>query len=161
MAGRPPTPIAIKQLTGNPGKRAIPADVPTPAAGLGKPPTWLSKDARRHWRQIEPLLSSLGVLAVPDTLAFALLCDALAEYTAARQVIAENGATYMTVNTMSGIVMHRTRPEVGVAADAWRRINSMLGQFGMTPSARVKLAGAVADVEDDPMEELLRGRRGA
>ena len=88
MAGRPPTPIAIRQLTGNPGKRAIPTDVPAPTAGLGKPPTWLSRDARRHWRQIEPLLSSLGVLAVPDTLAFALLCDALAEYTEARQVIA-------------------------------------------------------------------------
>ena len=159
MAGRPPTPIAIRQLTGNPGKRAIPTDVPAPTAGLGKPPTWLSRDARRHWRQIEPLLSSLGVLAVPDTLAFALLCDALAEYTEARQVIAETGATYMTVNSMSGIVMHRTRPEVGVAADAWRRINSMLGQFGMTPSARVRLAGAAADIEGDPMEELLHGRQ--
>lgn len=160
MAGRPPTPLAIKRLTGNPGKRAIPDGVPQPTVGLGKPPLWLSREAKRHWRQIEPLLSSLGVLAAPDTLAFAMLCDALAEYVAARRVIAEEGPTYKTY-TMAGSALYRTRPEVAIAADAWRRAGSMLGQFGMTPSARVKLAGAVAAVDDDPMEELLRGRQRA
>ena len=40
--------------------------------------------------------------------------------------------TYESINE-SGAVLIRTRPEVSMCADAWKRAKSMMVEFGLTP----------------------------
>lgn len=157
MAGRPPKPTALKLLQGNPGKRPLPESEPVPPPGDVKPPAWLKGKARTAWKWVEPVLSDMGVLTTADPHALALLCDAYAEYIEAGDAIREHGTTYETV-TKEGSVMFRSRPEVAIRADAWRRVSLMMQQFGMTPSSRAKVQGQSKE-SVDPFEEFLSGGR--
>jgi P27 family predicted phage terminase small subunit len=58
-------------------------------------------------------------------------------------------------------VIIRPRPEVKMASDAWRRVQRMLTEFGMTASSRSKLYVAMAEAEGDPFAEWERGGRSA
>lgn len=79
----------------------------------------------------------MRVMTDADRDGLALLCDALAEYVAVRD---------------AGTSWNNT-------ADAWRRVNLMLQQFGMTPSSRAKVS-TVGDAKDaDPLDTFL-GKSG-
>ena len=53
-------------------------------------------------------------------------------------MIAAKGETYETT-TPAGSVMIRQRPEVALAADAWRRYAAMLQRFGLDPVSRARV----------------------
>jgi len=72
----------------------------------------------------------MGLLTDCDRLALALLCEALAEWIEAGDTIAH--------------------PAVAQQADAARRVQSLLGEFGLTPSARAKVQGLPDLPGDDP-----------
>src|SRR5579859_2336929 len=93
-AGRPPKPTALKVLSGNPGKRALNQNEPTPPAGSISAPSWLRGRARTAWKWVAPVLEQMGVLSTADTHALALLCDAYAEYIECRAVVRRLGRTY-------------------------------------------------------------------
>lgn len=57
-------------------------------------------------------------------------------------------------------VIMRPRPEVKMASDAWRRVQRMLVEFGMTPSSRAKVSGSRGE-EGDPFEDFLTFGRTA
>lgn len=96
----------------------------------------------------------MGVLTLADGKALELLCDAYAEYREARSVCEREGMTYESVSEHGS--MWRARPEVAIASDAWRRIASMLREFGLTPSSRTKVqtTGEGADKPANPFKEL-------
>jgi len=96
------------------------------------------------------MLTAMGVLTVADTQALGLLCDALGEYVDLRAVVQLEGRSFEG----------RGRPEVKMAADAWRRAAQMLADFGLNPVARAKVHAQVAPAAD-PFEELLGGSRSA
>ena len=50
--GRKPTPTAIKDLEGNPGKRKLNENEPKPEKKAPACPKWLSKDARKEWHRL-------------------------------------------------------------------------------------------------------------
>lgn len=153
-AGRRPTPTPLKLLKGNPGKRPLPSNEPAPPRGIPSAPRWLSAAARKHWKEIATHLDEMGVLSHADGTALALLVDTLAEWIGARKVIEAEGATYTTVNE-AGSEMHRARPEVGIASDAWKRVKAMLIEFGLTPAARAKVERIPATAaENDPWSAL-------
>lgn len=156
--GRPPKPSNLRRLQGNPGKRPLPAREPTPPAGEIKPPSWLKGKGRAAWRRLLPLLESMRVMTPADCEALALGCDALGEYVELRDIIRRGGRTYQTT-TQSGAIMYRTRPEVALAADAWRKADHILSAFGLTPSARSKVQ-TVAEIQRDPFEEFLGRKNG-
>jgi P27 family predicted phage terminase small subunit len=58
-------------------------------------------------------------------------------------------------------VIIRPRPEVKMASDAWRRMQRMLTEFGLTPSSRSKLDLPGKVEPDDPFAEWERGSRSA
>lgn len=183
--GPPPKPTRLKVLQGNPGHRALNKDEPTPPApppGGIKVPSWLKGKGRTFWRQIQPILDEMGVMTTADPQALALLCDVLAEYVEARDLVRRYGMTYESQtmnahtkrvlnaeeepdededvfdpNAMS--VMIRPRPEVRIASDAWRRARAMMQEFGLTPSARTRVKGDPKD-EEDEFEQMMRGSRG-
>jgi P27 family predicted phage terminase small subunit len=107
------------------------------------------------WRELAPLLTRMRVLTKADRQALALLCDALAEYRAARAVVEAQGATF-TVETMSGRVV-RARPEVAIASDAHRRARLMLAEFGLTPAGRRRVEALPSDpTPRDPAERHFK-----
>jgi hypothetical protein len=120
MAGRPPTPTALKLLKGNPGKRPLNAQEPKPEAGCEMPAylraKGMAKRPRELWAEESPALIRMGVLAAVDGRAFARLCVLWSwEEEAAQQKRAP------------------------LATALLAEIRQLEGQFGMTPSSRVKI----------------------
>ena len=50
--GRKPTPTAIKELEGNPGKRALNDREPKPQKKAPACPKWLEDEAKKEWRRL-------------------------------------------------------------------------------------------------------------
>ena len=150
--GRPPKPSAVKRAEGNPGKRAVRKDEPKPPPGPLTMPAWLADRpyAVEAWEHYAPLAEGMGVLTTVDVGALAMLCDALAEYRECRDVLISEGSTYKRTTDRGGFAI-TNRSEVSQGADAWRRAVNMMGQFGLTPSARAKVPGSGA-AEVDPFD---------
>ena len=69
--GRKPIPTAIKELEGNPGKRALNIKEPKPKRKAPKCPTWLDNEAKKEWKRTAKQLEQLGILTEVDMAAFA------------------------------------------------------------------------------------------
>lgn len=102
----------------------------------------------------------MRILTMADGPALALLCDAYAEYLEAREKTSgRKGKTYETTTAQGG-TMIRPRPEVAMASDAWRRVQRMLSEFGLTPSSRAKVVVRPKE-EEDPLEKLRNAGRAS
>lgn len=119
MAGRPPKPTALHVLKGTlrAARHANRAYEPKPEAGC-EMPAYLRKvkAAGRLWAIEAPALIRMGVLTQVDARAFARLCVLWSWEEAAAQ---------------------NQRPPLATALLA--EIRQLEGQFGMTPSSRVKI----------------------
>lgn len=130
--GRPPTPTALKVLTGaaahNPQR--INRDEPKPTVGA-KPPPFLPRRgaAWSAWKRHSEVLTRTRVLTEADADALALGCLALAEYLSFRG----DGTSWRRADS------------------AAKRYRSMLMDFGLTPSSRVRIH-AEPITEADPLE---------
>jgi P27 family predicted phage terminase small subunit len=157
--GRRPKPTVIKILQGNPGKRPLGRREPQPPLGVPPCPRHLRGLARVAWHRIGKQLARMGVATTVDQDALELLVRAYAEYCRAQAVVDRRGDTY-TIQTASGRV-HRARPEVAIAQDAWRRARLMLIEFGLTPAARarVELDPPTEDTAANDVEHFLFGLR--
>jgi P27 family predicted phage terminase small subunit len=151
MAGRRPTPSALKLVKGNPGKRPVNKREPRPAMEPPAKPSHLSPFAGEAWDRVAPELHRLGLLTVVDGVALELLVCAYDDWRTAHDEVTDEGATYET-ETAQGGRMVRTNPHVAIRADAWRRVKSILAEFGLTPASRAKIETAPADVATDPAD---------
>jgi P27 family predicted phage terminase small subunit len=147
--GRRPLPTALKLVTGNPGKRALPKDEPTPAAGA-EMPEWLTPGAREHWPIVAKQLEEAGVLTRLDQVALAMYCETFARWRDANQKVATHGPI---IKSKHGNPMQS--PFLGIANKAFAQMQSLLIEFGMTPSSRtrVKVAGGGNPV-GNPFDEF-------
>ena len=69
--GRKPTPTAIKELEGNPGKRKLNDKEPKPEKKAPSCPKWLEPEAKKEWRRLAKKMELMGVLTEVDMAAFA------------------------------------------------------------------------------------------
>lgn len=137
--GRRAKPTALKELAGNPGKRELPKDEPKPKSGFTAPPAHLSSDAKRVWKVLGDELVRIGIAAVTDVMAFEVLCEAYATYVKAkRELRTLKGTTY---TTKTGSI--RKRPQIGIMTEAARLIRQYGIEFGLSPSARTRVAAAL------------------
>jgi P27 family predicted phage terminase small subunit len=132
--GRKPTPTKLKNLRGNPGKRAVNEDEPIVPEGIPDPPEGLSEKARKQWQRIAPVLGKMGVLHVTDFIALGLLCDALADWFEAAQHLEKEGMTIKNKDDVPKI-----SPWHRIKIDADNRIRSWASEFGLTPASRTKI----------------------
>lgn len=150
MAGRPPKPSALRVLEGNPGKRDIP-EAPTPERARPTRPEFLATEAKREWNRITAELDALGILSRMDRAALATLCELWADvvfYT--KEVRARPRVTL----TQQG--NRQQEPLVGMLNTARKLFLGFAREFGLTPSARVKLAGlGSGEGKQDPFEAFL------
>lgn len=149
--GRKPIPAAAKLLAGNPGKRKVRPDLPAPV-GAPPMPERLMVDplAVAKWQELVPILLGIGTLTTADGEALATLCEV---YAAGQACLAELRAGGPVMRTDLGGVKPNPagslyRSLVGLQA-------SLMGEFGLTPSSRVRLGGKEEKPKDE-VEEFFR-----
>ena len=74
MAGRP-KPTTLKLIEGNPGKRPLPENEPTPYPKAPKCPDDIDSGAQDVWKRLGPKLERLGLLTETDGDLFSMLCQ--------------------------------------------------------------------------------------
>jgi P27 family predicted phage terminase small subunit len=133
-------PTALRVLHGDRKDRINDAE-PVPPTGEIVCPDWASEQAREIWVRLGPGLESRGVLTVWDTDAFLVLCEALARYRTATQLV--NGSALL-VQGGSGLMKN---PALQVQAEAERTFLTYASRFGLTPSDRASIKVEVSDAD--------------
>lgn len=91
MAGRKNIPTNLKILRGNPGKRALNKNEPTPG-GMPNCPSHLDKMAKKEWKRFAPILHRLGLLTEVDGPAFAAYCQQYSLWVTIQKELSRQGA---------------------------------------------------------------------
>ena len=156
MSGPPKRPTQLNLLRGKPGKRAVNKSEPIGTRGIPKCPTWLSPKAKQAWKEMGGLLDDMRVLNLEDKFALELLCHTYSIWRTASNVInrrgPKGGLTYKAKTEHGERFL--ARPEVAIEADSWRRIKSMLSEFGLTPAARSKVKASMVG-KDSLLDEFM------
>lgn len=153
MAGRKSIPDHIKLVKGTAKKHRMNADAPATNAGIPAPPEWLSERAIEIFYRLSAILSSMGVASPDDEAALAILASRMEEIELCTAFIEDNGRTYERRDESGALIMARARPEVGMRSEAMRHAQSLLSEFGLTPSARSKVSAGKPG-EDNPFAAL-------
>jgi P27 family predicted phage terminase small subunit len=151
MAGRRPKPTHLKLLQGNPGKRPINAHEPKPPLEILPVPAELSGRAKEEWERMAQPLAQLGLLSSIDGAAFAAYCTLAARWRDAEDALKKTGPV---VKSPSGYPM--LSPYYTIANQSLSQMRAYLTEFGMTPSARSRLAVRNAE-PNDALETFLYG----
>lgn len=132
-SGRRPKPLETLKITGQyrqdrHGQREI------EDSATGKPirPQWLSGEARKFWDRTVPLLVQMGIAKQIDSADLASMCQWWAVWREHITQAAEDPAS------------------LTAAVKAWSQFAPLADRFGMSPSARTKIAVPVAGKQDDP-----------
>jgi P27 family predicted phage terminase small subunit len=149
--GRIPKPSALRAVQGNAGHRPLNKREPKPDAGVPEIPKWLSKAARKIWKQTVPILVKMKVLTRADGEALGSYCQACARLAQAEAEVEKNG---ITVLTMKGEV--KTNPAVTIADKAMKMKRVLGSDFGLAPASRARLKTEHGEETEDPMDLLLR-----
>lgn len=131
--GRKPTPTAVKQLQGNPGKRPLAKREPKPQTKLKKPYGLGQGLQARFWDEHAPELERLQILTGIDGAAFRLMAE---HYALAVRAAMELHTDDLTVEGRDG---PKKNPLVQVLRDQSAAFKTYATEFGMTPSARARL----------------------
>lgn len=151
--GRKPTPTAIKELEGNPGKRPLNENEPRPTKKAPACPKWLEPEAKKEWRRLAKQMETIGILTEVDMAAFASYCQAYARWKEAEEFLTQHGTI---VKTPSGY--WQMVPQVSIAQTYNKIMTKIATEFGLTPSSRSRIiAGEGERDAGDPMEDLLGG----
>jgi P27 family predicted phage terminase small subunit len=143
MAGRKPVPTALKILRGNPGRRPLNQNEPSPTVGVPAPLKALTPAGRRHYRDLSARLSAVRVLTENDGPALSALAQSIADYEEATRELAENGRVLQGVN---GPVRS---PWAILQKQALDQMQRGFTDFGLSPVARAKISAVPQSTADD------------
>lgn len=155
IKGRRPQSSRTRELRGNPGKRAINHDEPTPAApgaAFDNPPPELAGDrvARAEWRRLAPILRTARQISEADRGVLIALCVEWSRYRAACKA-----ARALTVKTKNGYEVNN--PALAIADRSLRALLKLWNELGCTPSSRSRIAMVAAEggltVPGDPFAD--------
>lgn len=154
--GRPAKPISVKKSQGTLRKSRLVKDAPTLKPGRPAVPASIADNAVAfaEWDRLCSDLLMTRVLSAQDRGIVEIASLAYAEYMEAIDALAGGGIVYETTNT-SGARIIKAHPAVAIRSDAWRRYKAALGEVGLSPSARQKVAGLGSGEEDDPGEAFF------
>ena len=112
-----------------------------------KPPSWLSKQAKKVFREIVQDLADTKLLTNVDVHTLALWCDAYVDYINCTKIIEQEGlmVEYTNKAAETNKVAHPLMTKKKQLAEQMRALAS---EFGLTPAARAKLA-----IPKDPPKE--------
>lgn len=151
--GRKMKPTALKELAGNPGKRALNNQEPKPKSQIPICPPHLKGVARTEWTRITKELHALGVLSLLDRAALVAFCTAWSDYVHACKMVEEEGA--VITSEKGGLYQN---PWVGIKNSSMDRVVRISSEFGMTPSSRTRIK-VDKPTEEDEMAGFLFGNK--
>ena len=147
MRGRKPIPTAVKIANGNPGKRPLPENEPTPETGRPEAPEWLDPEARQEWDKITGELEAMGTLYKVDRAALVLYAVAMGRYERCTKLVSEHGEMTEAKN---GTPIQN--PYLAIANKAHEQASKLLVEFGLTPSSRTRVQATKKEEKADPMD---------
>lgn len=153
--GRQAIPTALKILRGNPGKRAINSDEPSPCASDLTPPPTLGEVGVKKWIELTTLLSNMGVFTVADHSAIERYCLIHEQWMIVVDHVREHGMTQITQTGYSQLTAEGSLFK-SLPADLLK----IEQQFGMTPAARSSLKVSDANPVADPFDAFVQSRSG-
>jgi P27 family predicted phage terminase small subunit len=134
-------PIKLRVLEGNRGKGRIPIE-PEPPHISPNPPSHLDEYALEEWRRVCEGLEVMGILYEIDQATLGAYCDAYSRWRAASEELNElkkkSRLNALVLKTVSGNWIQQ--PLIGIANKAAGDMVRHAAEFGMTPSARARLA---------------------
>jgi P27 family predicted phage terminase small subunit len=156
VRGRKPTPIPLRELRNNPGRRPIPEGVDVGAfSDLPPAPDFLDEIGRAEWERVGRELLVVGLLTPLDAPALAAYCHAFSRWRRAEEKVSQTGEIVRTPNGM--LVQSPYMQIANRALDQWTK---MLAEFGMTPSSRTRVKASKRQAAN-PLEKYLGRRRAA
>ena len=143
MARGTPTPTALRVIRGNPSKRPMPKNEAVVPLARPTPPAFLCEDAKEEWVRVCDTLHAVGLMTELDRGALAAYAVAYGRWAQAERAInrmaeSDDANSGLTVLTSNGNVIQN--PLVGVANKAKAAMVRYAAEFGMTPSARSRVA---------------------
>ena len=158
--GRKPKPTRLKVLEGNPGKQKLPKGEPQPEHELPPPPSHLDAYGIEEWNRISEGLFVLGVLTSIDQQTLAAYCDSYSQWRTATEELSklkkEHPLKALLMKTISGNWIQN--PLVGEANKAKSDMMRYAAEFGLTPSARARLAIDPGRGKKSKFEGLIGGK---
>lgn len=123
-------------------------------------PHFLNEHAKKEWRRMVKLLVRLGLYTDVDRAALAMYCQAYGRWVEVElemeKEIGREGVVAALVS-VSGKGNPYQNPLLSVANAAWEQVRKMLAEFGLTPSARQRLANVEPVGEQEDFLEQLFG----
>lgn len=157
-AGRKPLPNNVHILNGNPSKKTQKElDEPTLDddldATMPEPPTEVLEEpeALKEWHRIVPQLHALGVVKNIDQTALSAYCCAYNEWIIANRALRKG----RILRKKDGGL--QINPCFRISKEAMEQMVRFLAEFGLTPSARVRLKGAGKKKKHNSLDEEMFG----
>jgi P27 family predicted phage terminase small subunit len=141
-------------LKGTRPTRAKPEQPSSVQASRPKLPSHLTKEARREWKRVLPLLLRRGSLTESDGTALALYAETFARWVAAKKEIEERGIVCDVVVLNSNgqpVTTRKTNPALKIAENCERSLGKFLKELGLTPASRERVKPARKTEEDEPL----------
>lgn len=152
--GRVKKPSHLQAIEGNPAKRPINKKEPKPTKGVPEVPEYFNEREAYWFNEIGNKLDKYGVMTTLDAHSLEMLIKAYSEYREADEGIKAEGMIIKTVGYNKQPVT-KTNPLVPIRADAWKKVTSILKEFGMTPSSRTKIVSDNPEGKDDSSSEVM------
>ena len=151
--GPPPTPTKLKLLRGNPGKRPINRQEPTPAANLPVRPDGMSEASQAVWDRILRDYGQTGVLTGVDAAGLRIFCEAVVRYEYAATRLEQSGPLVRGAERRGGELVKN--PLHQIVRDNADLVRAFARELGFTPAARSALTSLGKPDENDPLAEWL------
>ena len=135
MAGRP-KPTTLKLIEGNPGKRPLPENEPTPYPKAPECPDDIDSGAQDVWKRLGPKLERLGLLTETDGDLFSMLCQIRSRLVWIHQEIDKGD------ESKRSFLLKEERLYSAL-------LRQYATEFGLSPRGRVGLTVAGKEVESD------------
>jgi P27 family predicted phage terminase small subunit len=142
--GRKPKPNALKVFLGT--AKGQPKREPSAPIGVPPMPDRLKADpnAVAKWQELVPLLTQIGTLTTGDGECLATLCEV---YAAAQTCLLELRATGPVIHTDLGGI--KPNPAGSLYRGLVSLQLSLMTEFGLSPSSRVRLGTKIETPQDD------------
>ncbi len=156
--GPAPTPSNLLKLRGSWRGNANPNE-PQPDSGVPSKPEGLGPIADTVWDTMSEQLLAMRVLTVADGYALEVLARTWEKWQEAEDSLTKHGNVFPIRNPDGTLKYLQQSPYVGIARHLGDQLIKLLREFGLTPSARTRIAAAPVE-EGDPLQALLARRHG-
>ena len=109
-----------------------------------KPPTWLDKVGKKEFKRVAALLTEVEIITEADISMLAAYCNAYSQYVSISKIIEEDGIMVHTEGEDKDgnpiKLVGEEHPLLKRQKNYFDQMKSAANDFGLTPSARAKLA---------------------